>query len=145
MRFITRRVRVAVCTTETLRRSPSPASTWFLFRPLTVSGRSIAMRGGLVTAKPWGTAVSASFKPTLTRILPPWTEEKLIDSTAFFAAAPAAQASGAASASDERGERGPEPAGSWDAERRCHFLSPLPVSSSSGRTLCRSAQSPALS
>ena len=45
----------------------------------------------------------------------------------------------------ERGERGPEFAAGWDAERRCHFLSPLPASSRSGSTLCRSAQSPALS
>src|SRR3954466_11504435 len=52
VRFITRRVRFAVCTRDTLRRTPSPASIWLRPVALTVSGRSIAIRGGLLTAKP---------------------------------------------------------------------------------------------
>jgi hypothetical protein len=85
VRFITRRVRFAVCTTEMLLSSPSPASSWLRPSALTVSGRSIAMRGGLVTANPCGTAGSASRSPIFTMIFPPWTDEKFTDSTAFRA------------------------------------------------------------
>ena len=131
MRFITRRVRLAVCTTETLRRSPSPASTWVL--PSAVHGvgqvdrdaRRVGDREAL-RARP----SSGSLNSTLTMILPPWIEEKFIDSTAFFACA---QASGAASAKASAPRAAPSFAEVRITEGRVHFLSPLLASSRSGR------------
>ena len=83
VRLTTMRVRPPLSTTLTERTSPSPISTVFLPRALTTLGKSSAMRAGLVTVKPGGTAVSASLKFARTITLPPCSEEVLMDSSKF--------------------------------------------------------------
>src|SRR5439155_13736776 len=82
-RLNTTRVRLPACTTLRLRTAGWPTSCAVRPRPLPVSGKSSAMRGGFVIAKPAGGLGSGAFSVNLITVRPELAFETLTESMLF--------------------------------------------------------------
>ena len=90
LRLNTTRVRLPACTTLRLRSAGSPTSCAVRPSPLPVSGKSSAMRGGLLIANPAGGLASGDFSVNLTMVRPerPLGNRQRLDAVGGSAPAP---------------------------------------------------------